>query len=187
MLCHWTTETLWWARSDYEVHVRQTHNMIYPCDKMKNIFLYFFTKLKNSPSSAFSLILSMTGKINFQTSKATILPVEFSILNSNKRYYRQQMLLVTAWKGEHCILVILSFSKIDLVFIFQLALITGTGTLEIYPAPPPKLPSKEGSSDSDSKGKYFPKQNSNNFFMKTRKWQRFMKYWWKTGLGVNYF
>ena len=70
------------------------------------------------------------------------------------------MLLVTAWKGEHCILVILSFSKIDLVFIFQLALITGTGTLEIYPAPPPKLPSKEGSSDSDSKGKYFPKQNS---------------------------
>ena len=36
----------------------------------------------------------------------------------------------------------------------------GMGTLEIYPAPPPKLPSKEGSSDSDSKGKYFPKQNS---------------------------
>ena len=140
--------------------VRQTHNVIYPCDKMKNIFLYFFTKLKNSPSSVFSLILSMTGKINFQTSKPTLLPVEFSILNSNKRYYRQQMLLVTAWKGEHCILVILSFSKIDLVFIFQLALIMGTGTLEFYPAPPPKLPSKEGSSDSDSKGKYFPKQNS---------------------------
>ena len=116
---------------------------------MKNIFLYFFTKLKNSPSSVFSLILSMTGKINFQTSKATILPVEFSILNSNKRYYRQQMLLVTAWKGEHCIPLILSFSMIDLVFIFQLALIMGTGTLEFYPAPPPKLPSRKGSSDSD--------------------------------------
>ena len=125
VLCHWTTETLWWARSDYEVHERQKHNIIYPCDKMKNIFLYFFTKLKNSPSSVFSLILSMTGKINFQTSKATLLSVEFSILNSNKRYYRWQMLLVTAWKVEHCIPLILSFSKIDLVFIFQLALITG--------------------------------------------------------------
>ena len=142
---------------------------------MKNIFLYFFTKLKNSPSSVFSLILSMTGKINFQTSKATLLPVEFSILNSNKRYYRQQMLLVTAWKGEHCIPLILSFSKIDLIFIFQLALIMGSGTLEIYPAPPPKLPSKEGSSDSDSRGKYSQNRLQNNFFMKTRKWQRFIK------------
>ena len=135
---------------------------------MKNIFLYFFTKLKNSPSSVFSLILRMTGKINFQTSKPTLLPVEFSILNSNKRYYKYYMLLVTAWKGEHCIPLILSFSKIDLIFIFQLALIMGSGTLEIYPAPPPKLPSKEGSSDSDSKGKYFPKQNSKQFLYENK-------------------
>ena len=156
---------------------------------MKNIFLYFFTKLKNSPSSVFSLILSMTGKINFQTSKPTLLPVEFSILNSNKRYYRRQMLLVTAWKGEHCITLILSFSMIDLVFIFQSALIMGMGTLEIYPAPPPKLPSKEGSSDSDSKGKCFPKQNSKHFFLwkQGSAWQRFMKILVKNRLGGELF
>ena len=31
----------------------------------------------------FSLILSMTGKLNFQTSKAILLPVEFSRIPSN--------------------------------------------------------------------------------------------------------
>ena len=154
---------------------------------MKNIFLYFFTKLKNSPSSVFSLILSMTGKINFQTSKATLLPVEFSILNSNKRYYKYYMLLVTAWKGEHCIPLILSFSVIDLVFIFQLALIMGMGTLEIYPAPPPKLPSKEGSSDSDSKGKHFPKQNSKQFLYENKEVTKIHEILVKNRLGVNYF
>ena len=42
------------------------------------------------------------------------------------------------------------------------------GTSEIYPAPPPKLPSKEGSSDSDSRGKYFPKQTSKQFFYENK-------------------
>ena len=41
--------------------------------------------------SAFSLILSMAGKINFQTDRAILLHVEFqefqAILNGNKRYY----------------------------------------------------------------------------------------------------
>ena len=44
----------------------------------------------------------------------------------------------------------------------------GMGTLEIYPAPPPKLPSKEGSSDSNSKGKHFPKQNSKQFLYENK-------------------
>ena len=35
--------------------------------------------------AVFSLILSMIGKINFQTSKAILLPIEFSILNGNKK------------------------------------------------------------------------------------------------------
>ena len=43
--------------------------------------------------TVFSLILSMTGKINFQTSKAILLLVKFSRiprnLNGIKRYYRQ--------------------------------------------------------------------------------------------------
>ena len=33
--------------------------------------------------SVFSLILSITGKINFQTGKAILLPVEFSRIPSN--------------------------------------------------------------------------------------------------------
>ena len=40
--------------------------------------------------AVFSLILSMTGKVKFQTGKAILLPVEFSriptVLNGNKRY-----------------------------------------------------------------------------------------------------
>ena len=41
----------------------------------------------------FSLILSMTGKVNFQTGKEILSPVKFqefqAILNGNKRYYRR--------------------------------------------------------------------------------------------------
>ena len=44
----------------------------------------FVTLQANSPSSlVFSLILRMTGKLNFQTGKAILLPVEFSRIPSN--------------------------------------------------------------------------------------------------------
>ena len=44
----------------------------------------FVTLQANSPSSlVFSLILRMTGKLNFQTGKAILLPVEFSRIPRN--------------------------------------------------------------------------------------------------------
>lgn len=47
--------------------------------------------------TVFSLYLSTIGKMNFQTDRSILLPVEFSRVLSN---FRQLILLITTWKGE---------------------------------------------------------------------------------------
>ena len=58
----------------------------------------------------FSLILSLTSKTSFQTDRAMLWPVECSKIASDFRQLQGVLqtvnLPVTAWKGEHCVILV---------------------------------------------------------------------------------